>query len=59
MKDMIINESMKYWLRTANGARKQISDKEAYKIFQGWQDAGLAIKRKYGMGGKVTWVWAE
>lgn len=59
MKDMIINEGMKYWFRGADGSRAQITSKKAWAIFKGWQDAGLTIKRKYGMGGKVTWVWAE
>lgn len=59
MRDMIINEGMKYWLRSADGTRKQITSKEAWRIFTGWQEAGKTIQRKYGMGGKVTWVWAE
>lgn len=59
MKDMLINEGMKYFLRTATGERKAITGKEAWKIFTGWEKAGLTIRRRYGMGGKVTWIWAE
>lgn len=59
MKNMIINEGMKYWLRSTDGTRKAITSKQAFKIFTDWKDAGLTIRRKYGMGGKVTWVWAE
>lgn len=59
MKDMIINEGMKYFLRTATGERKTITGKKAREIFTGWEKAGLTIRRRYGMGGKVTWIWAE
>ena len=59
MKDMIINEGSKYWFRGADGSRTRITSKKAQTIFKGWQDAGLTIKRKYGLGGQVTWIWAE
>lgn len=59
MTDMLINEGRKYFLRAATGERKAITYKEAWKIFTGWEKAGLTIRRRYGMGGKVTWIWAE
>lgn len=59
MKEMIINEGMRYWLRDADGNQTQISPKKAWALFKGWKDAGLTIRRLYGMGGRVTWVWAE
>lgn len=59
MKELIINEGMKYFYQTANGERSKISSKRAWEIFTGWQKAGRKICRKYGMGGRVTWVWPE
>ena len=59
MKEMLINEGMRYDYQKADGTRKEISSKEAWKIFTRWQKAGKTIRRKYGFGGRVTWVWPE
>lgn len=59
MKQMIINEGRQYWFRDKNDNRTKISGKKAEEIFSGWKAAGLKIRRKYGMGGRVTWVWPE
>lgn len=59
MKEMIINDGMKYFYQTAEGERSKITSKQAWKIFTGWQEAGWKICRKYGIGGRVTWVWPE
>ena len=59
MKEMIINEGTKYFYQTASGERSSISSKRAWAIFTGWKEAGRKICRKYGMGGRVTWVWPE
>lgn len=58
MKEMIIVDGRKYFY-TKDEAREQITAKQADKIFQGWLKAGRSINRKYGIGGKVTWVWPE
>ena len=58
MKEMIIVDGRKYFY-TKDKTREQVTAKQADKIFQGWIKAGRSINRKYGMGGKVTWVWPE
>lgn len=58
MKEMIIVEGRKYFY-TKGESREQVTEKQANKIFREWKEAGRKTCRKYGMGGKVTWIWAE
>lgn len=58
MKEMIIVDGSKYFHKVGE-SREQVTAKQADKIFRGWQNTGRKICRKYGMGGRVTWVWPE
>lgn len=59
MKELLINDGTKYYYQATDGTRKKVTSKEAWAIFTGWKEAGRTINRKYGMGGRVTWVWPE
>ena len=59
MKELLIESKGKYSYQDRDGNRSNITSKQAWKIFKGWQDSGKKIRRKYGMGGHVTWVWPE
>ena len=56
MKEMIIVEGRKHFF-TKGEERKAITAKKAEAIFAEWKAEGLTVSRKYGMGGKVCWVW--
>lgn len=59
MKEMLIESRGKYSYQTADGTRTTVTAKKAMAIFTEWKNAGMKIRRKYGMGGQVTWVWPE
>lgn len=58
MKEMIIVDGRKHFHKVGD-SREQVTAKQADKIFREWMEAGRKICRKYGMGGRVTWVWPE
>ena len=58
MKEMILVDGRKYFYKVGE-SREQITAKQADKIFRGWKEAGRQICRKYGMGGRITWIWPE
>lgn len=59
MKEMIVESRGKYSYQDKDGKRSNITPKQAWKIFTGWQESGKKIRRNYIMGGKVTQVWPE
>jgi len=56
---MLINDGRKYFYQQADGTSAQITTKKAETIFAEWKAAGKTIRRKYGMGGRITWAWTE
>lgn len=59
MKEMIIVENDRKYFYAKDKTREHVTAKQADKIFQGWIKARRSINRRYGMGGKVTWIWPE
>ena len=59
MKEMLIVSGRQYDYQNGETRQTNIGKKKAEAIFKAWKDAGYAIRRKYGMGGRVTWVWPE
>lgn len=58
MKQTIIIDRKQYFFTDGN-VKEKITAKQADKLFRDWKAANKPIHRKYGMGGKVTWVWTE
>ena len=56
MKEMII-VSGRQFLYSDGANREKITAKKAEQIFREWKAAGRTVTRKYGMAGKVTWIW--
>ena len=59
MKEMIIVTGRQYDYKNGELQETNIGKRKADKIFQGWLKAGKTIRRKYGMGGRVVWIWPE
>ena len=56
---LIVTNDRTYDYKNGDERFLNIGKKKAEQIFQGWISAGKTIKRKYGMGGRITWVWPE
>lgn len=39
--------------------KKCLRKREAETLFHTWKDAGKKIHRRYGMGGKVNYIWID
>ena len=58
-KEVLIVSGRQYDYRNGEDRQVNIGKKKAEAIFKRWKEAGKTIRREYGMGGRVTWVWPE
>ena len=58
MKKTLIISGRNFYLNDEEkGIRKEISEFELNRIFIEWKKAGKRIYEKYGMNGKMHWLW--